>query len=106
MKTITPSELKQKLDNGEQIFILDIRDADKFSVGHIPGSHCIPQREIPDRADEIPRNCRVVICCAYGMKSDQAYIYLNEKKNYRNLMLLEGGIFDYAMEINPDIEVL
>ena len=106
MKTITPGELKQKLDNGADIFILDIRDQDKYAAGHIPGSHCIPQKDVPDRTGEIPKKGMVVICCAYGLKSDQVYLYLSEKKKYRNLRLLEGGVFEYALEVNPTIVVL
>jgi len=47
----------------------------------------------------------VVIVCAYGMKSDQVYIYLREKHKFKNLMILEGGLYDWSVMFDPKMVV-
>ena len=105
MKVITPKELQAKLDQGEEVQIIDIREPEKFVAGHIPGSINIFQKDIPQHVDKISRSGMVVIGCTYGMKSDQVYIYLREKHKFKNLWILEGGFFDWARDIDPKMIV-
>lgn len=106
MKTITPIVLKEKIDKGEEIQIIDIREPEKFEAGHIKGSLNIFQKDIPQQVENISHKGMVVICCAYGMKSDQVYIYLYEKHKFKNLWILEGGLYDWSMDIDPSMVVL
>jgi rhodanese-related sulfurtransferase len=48
----------------------------------------------------------VVIACTYGMKSDQVYIYLREKLRFKNIWILEGGIFDWSRDVEPSMKAL
>ncbi|MGB4205867.1 MAG: rhodanese-like domain-containing protein [Bacteroidales bacterium] len=105
MRIITPAELKARMDKGENFQIIDIRESFNFSAGHIEGSLNICQRDIPDNVHQIQRVDNVVIVCAYGMKSDQVYIYLREKHKYKNLMILEGGLYDWAAMFDPKMVV-
>ena len=105
MRIITPAELKVRMDKGENIQVIDIREPFNFSAGHIEGSLNICQRDIPDNVHQIQRVDNVVIVCAYGMKSDQVYIYLREKHKFKNLLILEGGLYDWSVMFDPKMVV-
>ncbi|MDP2424247.1 MAG: rhodanese-like domain-containing protein [Bacteroidales bacterium] len=106
MKIITPTELKALLDAQGDVQIIDIRDPEAYAAGHIAGSLLIPKMEIPNKVEDISRSAKVVICCAYGMKSDQVVIYLQEKHKFKNVWLLDGGLYEYARDFNPSMQVL
>jgi len=101
MKVITPLQLKEKLDKGEEVQIIDIREPEKYQKGHIPGSINIFQKDIPLNVDKVSRTGMVVIGCTYGMKSDQVYLYLFEKYKFKNLWILEGGLYDWSQDVDP-----
>ena len=58
---ITVDELNDKLENGNELLLVDIRTEDEYSSSHIKGAVSIPLDEIPDRYDEIPRDIEVVV---------------------------------------------
>lgn len=105
MKFITPEELKKSLDAKETPQIIDTREAEKYNECHIDTAVSIPQIELPERLNEIHRDGKVVIYCIYGMKSEQVYIYLKDKLKIQNLYILEGGIYQYARDIDPTMPV-
>lgn len=105
MKFITPEALKTLLDSEEQFQIIDTREAEKYESCHIENAISIPQLELPGRLTEINKDLKVVIYCIYGMKSEQVYIFLKDKLKIRNLFILEGGIYQYARDIDPTMPV-
>jgi rhodanese-related sulfurtransferase len=106
MRTITPTELKIKIDIDQEVHVLDIREPEKFEAGHIPGSINIFQKDVPQHLEKIPRSGMLVIVCTYGMKSDQVYIYLREKHKYKNLWILEGGLYDWSKDVDAGMVAL
>ena len=54
--TILPSEIKERLDRGEQLAIVDVREDDEVAAGIIPGAKHIPLAQLPDRLSEIPQS--------------------------------------------------
>ncbi|MET0421322.1 MAG: rhodanese-like domain-containing protein [Acidimicrobiia bacterium] len=50
-------------------FLLDVRELDEWEAGHAPGSVHIPMRDVPARADELPRDRRIVAICRSGSRS-------------------------------------
>lgn len=105
MRYITPAELKQKLDNHEQVQLIDTRDPVKFQECHIEGAINIPQIDIPDSLDRISTEGLVVIYCLYGMKSEAPYLYLYEKQRRKNVVILEGGLYQWAADIDQTMAV-
>ncbi len=106
MRTIEPVKLKAMLDEGENAMIIDIREPEKFQAGHLQGSINIFQKDIPQHIDRISRTDMVVIVCAYGMKSDLVYLFLREKHKFKNLWILEGGLYEWSVQIDPGLVVL
>lgn len=105
MKSISPQELKEKIGKKEPLQIIDIRDPDEFKVFHIDNSVNIPKLQFANRVSHINTDKAVVIACKYGMKSDQIYLFLTEKYKMDNIYVLEGGIYDYAMDIDPTMPI-
>lgn len=93
------------LDAHEPIQIIDTREAEKYEACHIETSISIPQLELPGRLEEVNKEGTVIIYCIYGMKSEQVYIYLKDKLKLKKLFILEGGIYQYARDIDPSMPV-
>ena len=67
--TIGISELKEKLANGNQPYLLDVRQAVEYRTGHIASAKLIPLGELGSRLNEVPRDREVVCICATGHRS-------------------------------------
>jgi rhodanese-related sulfurtransferase len=74
--TMTVEELKARLDAGEQIHLIDVREDEEVAQGIIPGAIHLPLGQVPQRLDEIPRDEEVIFICRSGYRSDQACQYL------------------------------
>jgi rhodanese-related sulfurtransferase len=105
MRYLTPSELKEKLDRGEAVQIIDTRDPIKFEECHIQGALNIPQIDLPDNIDKVSREIPIVIYCLYGVKSEAPFLYLREKAKIKNVYILEGGLYQWANDIDQSMPV-
>jgi len=104
MKTISCTALKSKLDAGEKVQIIDIRENFEVESGNIGGKH-IPMAEVMKRMDEIARDCPVVIHCKSGSRASAMVYALETEKGFNNVYHLEGGIEAWAEEIDPQVIV-
>jgi rhodanese-related sulfurtransferase len=96
---ITPQELKDRLEKGPAIQILDVREADEFAVANL-GGLLLPLHELPSRLDEIPRDKDTVVLCHHGVRSAHAVAFLRQS-GFEKVMNLSGGIDRWAIEIDP-----
>jgi sulfur-carrier protein adenylyltransferase/sulfurtransferase len=99
---MTVEELKTRLDRGDQLYILDVRNPPEFEIGRIPGSVLLPLPELPQRLAEVPRDREVVVHCKSGMRSQKA-IALLKQHGHTNLVNLQGGILAWAERIDPSV---
>lgn len=92
---ITCSEVKSRLDNGEQFHFIDVREEWEHEENNI-GAQLIPLGELPTRLSEIKhlKSEEVVVHCKSGGRSGQAKKFLNSQgfTNVRNML---GGITEY-----------
>jgi adenylyltransferase/sulfurtransferase len=91
MQHITVSALKQKLLEGEDIFLLDVREPFEHEEYNIGGT-LIPLNDVIKQAGIIPADKPVVVYCRKGIRSQIAIQRLQEKFSFNNLINLEGGI--------------
>ncbi len=102
---ITVQELKQRLDAGEDLFVLDVREPYEYQIANIGGT-LIPQNEVPQRLAEIDRNREIVVQCRSGGRSQRIAEFLAQQ-GYPNVKNLAGGILAWADADRPeDAEVL
>ncbi|HQE91298.1 MAG TPA: rhodanese-like domain-containing protein [Anaerolineae bacterium] len=87
---VTPKMVEELRATGA-IVIIDVREADEYAVGHIPGAVLIPLGALPDRLDEVPTDKPVVMVCRSGSRSAQA-VQILHKAGFTNVHNMTGGM--------------
>jgi adenylyltransferase/sulfurtransferase len=91
---MTAAEVRQKLKQGDQIILLDVRSYAERDVHHIGGFH-IPIEELPSRVARLDPDSRLVVYCSGDARSSQALRFLREKGFLKAVRLL-GGLAAYS----------
>lgn len=99
---ISPLVLKQKLADGEDLLILDVREPMEYETARIEGSVLIPLGELTARANELNPNQEIVTLCHHGMRS-QAGLGILVGQGFRAVKNLTGGIDAYSQVADPSI---
>lgn len=87
---LTTEEAKTRIDNGEPLLILDVRQPDEYRAGHIAGAKLIPLNELGHRMNELPKNKEILCVCASGARSSAATGQLSSAGF--NVLNLRGGM--------------
>ena len=103
LKEISPTELKNMLDAGEDFQLLDVREPHEHEDANL-GGLLIPLKKLPDNLDKVARDKKIVVHCHSGQRSKQAISILQEQ-GYHNLYNLKGGILAWAREVDEDMIV-
>ncbi|HEV2884638.1 MAG TPA: rhodanese-like domain-containing protein [Pyrinomonadaceae bacterium] len=103
MPEITATELKQRLDNGDDIQIIDVREANEVAVAKLPNSIHIPLAQVVNRASEIDPSRDTVVHCKMGGRSAKAIDALKRSGFTGNLMNLKGGITAWSNDVDPSV---
>ena len=98
---LSVKELKQRLDAGEDVFILDVREPYEYQIANIGGT-LIPQNDVPQRLSEIDREREVVVQCRSGARSQRVAEFLKQA-GYAKVANLAGGILAWSDEIDPAV---
>ncbi len=96
---VTVEELKQRLDKGEKVFILDVRNLPEYGICKIAGSTLLPLPELPQRFRELDPQREMVVHCKSGMRSAKAVTFLREQ-GFQKVRNLKGGILEWAAKID------
>lgn len=99
---ITVKELKTRIDGGEDLFILDVREPFEYAIANI-GGKLIPQNEVAARLVEIDRNREIIVQCKSGGRSQKIAEYLKQQ-GYEHVVNLAGGILAWADQIEPSVK--
>lgn len=97
---ITAEQLKKRIDAGESLFVLDVRNPNEFAICRIPGTVPLPLPELPARVSEVPKDREVIVHCKSGMRSAKAIEFL-KSQGYTKLVNLTGGILAWAEKVDP-----
>jgi len=95
-------EFKRRLDAGEDMFLLDVREPYEYQIAQI-GGKLIPQNDVPQRLGEIPRDREIVVQCRSGARSQKIAEFLKQS-GYTQVANLAGGILAWADEIDPKVQ--
>src|SRR5271168_4577581 len=98
---ITPVELKRRLDAGEEVFVLDVREPHEYQIVNI-GAPLIPLGDLPNRLNELDPNREIVVHCKSGGRSQRAAEFL-QKSGFKNVVNLAGGITAWATDVDPKL---
>ena len=103
MPDITATELKQRLDNGDEIQIIDVREANEVAVAKLPGAIHIPLGQVLNRISEIDPSKETVVHCKMGGRSAKAIEVLKRSGFTGNLLNLRGGITAWSNDVDPSV---
>ena len=101
---ITVQELNHKLEAGEQVRIVDVREPHEWEIAHLEGADLIPLGELAARMHELDSAENIVLHCKTGARSAKA-LDLLRGAGFRKLKNLKGGINAWAREIDPRVPV-
>ena len=102
VKEVAARDLKDRLDRGETVVLLDVRQPWEYAYGHVPGSRSIPLPDLPDRLDELDADAQIVTICKVGERSACAAEYL-QAHGFHRVANLRGGLYAWAAEVDPRV---
>jgi rhodanese-related sulfurtransferase len=98
---IQAEELKQRLDKGDNLFLLDVRDEYEYEISNI-GGHLIPLAELPKRYKELNARQEIIAVCKMGPRSIKAVEFL-QRQGFSNVRNLRGGIHAWSDRVDRKV---
>jgi adenylyltransferase/sulfurtransferase len=96
---IQPEDLKRRMDAGENIFVLDVREPHEYQICNLNG-YLIPLGDLPKRMNELDSSREIVAHCRSGVRSGKAVDFLRQA-GFRKVKNLAGGILAWADRVDP-----
>jgi adenylyltransferase/sulfurtransferase len=103
MEEITATELKRRLDSGDDLQIIDVREPNEYDIARIPESKLIPLGQVVNRMSEIDASRETVVHCKMGGRSAKAIEALTRAGYSGRLINLKGGITAWSNEVDPSV---
>lgn len=102
--TITPAQLRELLDSGTELALIDVREPAEWAINRIEGAQLVPQSAINagDGLASLPRDRMSVLYCKTGIRSAEVLATL-KKAGFANAVHLQGGIVAWAKQMQPDM---
>lgn len=99
---ITVTELKARMDRGEPLTIIDVREPHEYAIARIPGTKLIPLGQIVERSGELDPNAEIILHCRSGKRSADALNQL-KTKGFKRLKNLVGGVLAWSDQVDPSV---
>lgn len=102
---VTPLEVKRRLDAGEALVLIDVREPQEFALTQIPGSELLPMNTIPANLQQVETKAEsgtVIVFCHHGMRSLNTAAWLR-RQGVENVQSMSGGIDQWSLEIDPTV---
>ncbi len=102
--TVTPRELRDMLDSGRKIALIDVRETVEWEINHIDGAELVPKSAIDagDGLAQLPHDRTPVLYCKTGVRSAEALAAV-KKAGFSDALHLQGGIVAWAKQLEPDM---
>jgi molybdopterin/thiamine biosynthesis adenylyltransferase/rhodanese-related sulfurtransferase len=98
---ITVQELKERLENGQGVSVLDVREPHEYEVANL-GAKLIPLGDLPERLVELDKDENFAVHCKTGSRSAKA-VRLLQNAGFQNVYNVKGGITAWSEEIDPSV---
>lgn len=102
IKSISVQDYKEMRDAGTEHQLVDVREENEYQFCNI-GGDLIPLASVMQSSDKIRRDIPVVVMCRSGKRSATAIMQLEVTHGFTNLVNLDGGILQWASEIDPTV---
>jgi adenylyltransferase/sulfurtransferase len=97
---VTSVELKRRMDAGDDLLVLDVREPNEYQINRISGSKLIPLGELPRRYQELDPDQEIICHCKSGARSAKAMEFLRSV-GFSKVKNLRGGIIDWIDKVDP-----
>ena len=99
---ISPKDIKAKLDRGEKIVLLDVREPWEIAINRLEGAVHIPLADLGSRFKELDSQSEVISYCHMGVRSLKATKFLKQQ-GFENALNLAGGIDAWSLEVDSTV---
>ena len=102
--TITATELKDMLDRGDNIFLVDVREPNEYEIVSIPGATLIPKDQFLTGAalEKLPQDKRIVLHCKSGVRSAECLAVV-KNAGFSDAVHVGGGVLAWVNQIDPSL---
>ncbi len=102
---ITPEEVKTKLDQGDEITLLDVRESWEFETAKMAGAKLVPMGDVPSRAhQELDPEAHIVVVCHHGVRSMNVAAWLRQQ-GFEKAQSMRGGIDAWSRQVDGSVPV-
>jgi len=102
VREISAVELKQQLDSGRSLVLLDVREPEELMLARLPGALHIPMGEVPGRLHELDPDTEIVVVCHHGIRSASVAQFLAQR-DFARVVNLAGGIDAWSAAVDPSV---
>ena len=99
---ISPQELKMRLDKGDKLVLVDVREEWEYSLAKLGGSILIPLGTLPQSLAQLNRDSEIVAICHHGMRSADPTNFLIQQ-GFANVKNLVGGIDAWSTQVDGSV---
>ena len=99
---IEVTEVKRKLDRGDQFVLIDVREPFEAKIASIPGAKLIPLGVFPNHVGDFQPESEIVIHCRSGARSARACAILRNA-GFKNVRNMKGGILAWSEQVDPSV---
>src|SRR3954467_13509268 len=102
---ITAEDVKEALDRGEKLTLVDVREPWEFELSHLEGAKLIPMGDVPSRAhQELDPEEHIVVFCHHGMRSMNVTVWLRQQ-GFEKVQSMRGGINAWSRSVDQNVPV-
>jgi rhodanese-related sulfurtransferase len=101
-KTITPTQLSERLRGEEPPLVVDVREPEEYELARVEGARLLPLSLFNEWAPALDPERETVFMCHHGMRSAQVCAWL-ARQGFGKLHNLAGGIDRWATDIDPTV---
>lgn len=98
VENVSPTDVKERLAQGKQLQVIDVREPNEVASGKIPSAKNIPLSQIPMRIHEIDPNAETIMVCHSGGRSARACEYL-ASQGHHNVKNMVGGMLSWNGDV-------
>lgn len=102
-RNITTTDVKARLERGEAVRLLDVREPEEYAIARIEGSELLPLSQAPRWINALPRDQELIFFCHHGWRSQQIAVYLAEQLGFTLVSNMLGGIEDWSLRVDPSV---
>lgn len=102
---VTPADVRRRLDAGESLHLIDVRQPEEFAIARIDGSELIPMNTVPNELQSLEAKAEeatLIVFCHHGVRSANVVNWLRGQ-GVANTQSMAGGIDLWSIQIDPSV---